>query len=137
KDDKIRTFISPDSVAIENVISMAKERSGNIWVLSRPGLFRIDTAGKIIKTGLMEQEFRKNNEMPTDIKIDNRGHVWLITTASRLYDFNPATGTYTTWASKLSTAAENRFMRNVMAADSSGNIWMATNAGLQYFDRRT
>jgi len=137
KDDKIRTFISPDSVAIENVISMAKERSGNIWVLSRPGLFRIDTAGKIIKTGLMEQEFRKNNEMPTDIKIDNRGHVWLITTASRLYDFNPVTGTYTTWSSKLSTAAENRFMRNVMAADSSGNIWMATNAGLQYFDRRT
>ena len=76
--------------------------------------------------------------MPTDIKIDNRGHVWIITTASRLYDFNPATGTYTTWLSdKLYTAKENSFMRNVIAVDSSDNIWMTTNAGLQYFDRRT
>ena len=62
KDDKIKTFTSPDGPAIQNVISMAKEKSGNIWFLSRSGLFRIDTAGKITKIGLMEQELRKNNE---------------------------------------------------------------------------
>ena len=55
----------------------------------------------------MEQECGKNNEMPADIKVDNRGHVWLITTTSRLYDFDPATGTYTT---SLSANAENSFM---------------------------
>lgn len=116
---------------------MTKERSGNIWFLSRSGLFRIDTAGRITRIGLMEQELKKNNEMPADIKIDNHGHVWLITTASRLYHFNPAAGTYTTCLSdKLSTAKENSFMRNVIAVDSRGSIRMTTNVGLQYFERR-
>ena len=138
KNGKIKPFTSADGVAIENIVSMTKEKSGNIWFLSGSGLFRIDTAGKITRIGVMEPEFRKNNEVPADIKVDNHGHLWLITTTSRLYDFNPATGTYTIWLSdKLSTPAENSFMRNVVAADSSGNIWVATNSGLQYFDRRT
>ena len=86
----------------------------------------------------MDQEVRKNNEVATDVKVDNRGHVWLITNTSRLYDFDPASGAYTTWLSdKLAMAKGNSLMRNVIAADSSGNIWMTTDAGLQYFDRKT
>ena len=60
----------------------------------------------------------------------------MITTTSRLYDFNPATGIYTTWISdKLFCRLENDLMRTVIALDSSDNIWMTTNAGIQYFNR--
>lgn len=46
KDNKIKPVTSPDGIAIENVVSMTSEKSGNIWLLSRSGLFRIDTAEK-------------------------------------------------------------------------------------------
>lgn len=137
-DDKIKSFTSPLSSSVQNIVGMSREKSGNIWILSRSGIFRIDTKRKIIKINQMEQELKKNNEQPEDIKVDSRGHVWLVTSASRLYDFNPATGSYATWISdKLPAAKENSFMRNVIATDSSANIWMTTNTGLQYFERRT
>ena len=52
---------------------MAKDKAGNIWFLSYSGLFKIDTARKITKIPLYEQELQKNNEFPSDIKIDKAG----------------------------------------------------------------
>ena len=138
KDNKIKRFITPDSLVIQNIISMAKDKAGNIWVLSYSGLFKIDAANAITKFHLNENELTKNNEYPSDIKIDNNGHILIITTTSRLYDINPNTGIYKTWISdKVILPVRNDLMRTVIALDSSNNIWLTSNAGIQYFNRKT
>ena len=138
KDDQIKKFVAPDSLSIQNIISMARDKTGNIWFISYSGLFKIDTAKKITKVTIMEQELKKNNEFPSDIKIDGNGHVVMITTASRLYDFNTAKGTYTNWLSdKILPTIKKDLTRTVIALDSAGNIWLTSNTGVQYFNRKT
>jgi signal transduction histidine kinase/ligand-binding sensor domain-containing protein len=138
KDNKIKKVTTPDNLAIDNIVSMTKDKPGNIWFLTYSGLFKIDAAGKIKKIDLLNQVFKKNHEYPTDIKLDKSGHVWMVTTNSRLYNFDPGTGSYSSWLSeKLNPAMENNQMRRVIDLDSSENIWMTTNTGVQYFDRNT
>ncbi len=138
KDNKIKKFINPDSLSIQNIISMARDKAGNIWLLSYSGLFKIDTAKNITKVSLPINGLTKNNEYPSDIKIDGRGHVWIITTTSRLYDLDPNTGIYKTWISdKVILPVRNDLMRTVIALDSSNNIWITSNTGVQYFNRKT
>jgi signal transduction histidine kinase/ligand-binding sensor domain-containing protein len=137
-DNKIKRFIAPDSLSIQNIISMVKDKAGNVWVLSYSGLFKIDTAKNITKISIPIHELTKNNEYPSDIKIDNSGHVLIITTTSRLYDLNPGTGIYKTWISdKVILPVRNDLMRTVIALDSLDNIWITSNAGIQYFNRKT
>ncbi len=138
KDDTIKIFHVPDSLLVQNIISMTKDKAGNIWFLSYSGLFKIDTAKKITKITLMEQELKRNNELASDFKIDNNGHVLMITTTSRLYDFDPAKGTYKAWLSdKLLPQTKNDLTRTVIALDGIGNVWLTSNAGVQYFNRKT
>ena len=138
KDDTIKRFDGPGSSAIQNIVSMAKDKSGNIWFLTTSALFKIDTATRITEIAVMKQAFNKEHEYPTDIKIDKAGHIWIITTASRLYDFNPAKGIYTAWLSdKLSPVKEINLVHRVIDLDSCDNIWLTANTGVQYFDRKT
>ena len=117
---------------------MTKDMEGIVWFLCFSGLFKIDTARTITKIPLNEPELKKNNEYPSDIKVDKNGHVWMITTSSRLYDLNPGNGTYSTWISdKIILPVRNDLMRTVIALDSSDNIWITSNAGVQYFNRET
>ncbi|MGN6616223.1 MAG: ATP-binding protein [Ilyomonas sp.] len=137
-DNRIKKFIVPDSLSMQNVISIAKDKTGNIWVLSFSGLFKIDLAKNITKVLLNIDELKKNNEYPSDLKIDKKGHVLIITTTSRLFDLNPTTGIYTTWISdKIILPVRNDLMRTVIALDSTDNIWITSNAGVQYFNRKT
>lgn len=137
KDETIKPFTSPDSLEIQNVLSLTEDKNGNVWVLSYSGLFKIDVASKITKIHAMEQELKKNGEVPTDIKIDNRGHIWLVTTASRLYDFNPASGNYSSWLPDNLTLAADNFAYRAITLDKLNNIWMTTKTGVQYFSRET
>jgi signal transduction histidine kinase/ligand-binding sensor domain-containing protein len=138
RDDKVKRFTVPDNLSIQNIISMAKDKAGNIWVLSYSGLFKIDTEKNITKISLPGQELIKYNEYPSDIKIDKSGHIWIITTTSRLYELDVSTGAYKTWISdKIILPVRNDLMRTVIALDSADNIWLTSNAGIQYFNRQT
>ena len=60
KDDTLKQFATPDSLPIQNVYSMTKDKSGNIWFLSYSGIFKIDTQGKLSKIhSPAEAEFKK------------------------------------------------------------------------------
>lgn len=137
-DDKIKRFVTPDSLSIQNIISMARDKTGNIWFISYSGLFKIDTARKITRVTAMEQQLKKDNEVAADIKVDDHGHLLMITSAYRLYDFNIARGTYTSSLSdKLLPRVKNDMPRPVIALDSAGNVWLTSNAGIQFFNRKT
>ena len=137
KDDKLKQFNSPDSLQIQNVYRITKDKTGNIWFLSYSGLFKIDAKGRLAKIHSMDNNFSPNTEYPTDIKFDKDGHLWLVTTKNRLYDFIPETGIYKIWFSNgLHAATDNNFYR-IIIMDKDDNIWMGTNGGVQFFNRKT
>jgi ligand-binding sensor domain-containing protein len=96
KDDKIKQFISPDSLQIQNVPKITKDKAGNIWFLSYSGLFKIDTNGLLSKIHSMDTRLRQDQDSPTDIKFDKQDHLWLLC-KKRFYNFTPVTGNYESW----------------------------------------
>ena len=138
KDNKIKIFKAHDSLSIQNIVSMTKDKAGNIWFLSYSGLFKIDTAKNISRITVLDAELKKNNEFASDIKIDSSGHLLMITTTSRLYDLDPETGIHKTWLSdKLLPQGKTDLARTVITLDRNSNVWLTSNAGVQYFNRKT
>ena len=60
-EDTLKRFASPDSIPIQNVLRITKDKTGNIWLLCYNGLFKIDTRGKIfiVHPRTIEEEFKK------------------------------------------------------------------------------
>ncbi|HKB45348.1 MAG TPA: two-component regulator propeller domain-containing protein, partial [Chitinophagaceae bacterium] len=138
KDDKLKRFNSPDSLPIQNVYRITKDKAGNIWFLSYSGLFEINVKGKLSKIHSMDNSFNAGQEYPTDIRFDKGSHLWLVTNKNRLFDFIPETGTYKIWFSnELYTAADNNNFYRTIIMDRDDNIWMGTNKGIQFFNRKT
>jgi len=139
KDQELKRFKTPDSLAIANVISLTKDKAGNIWCMSFSGLFKIDSRGKLTKIHItaLGNEFNLSNEIPTDLKFDNDGHAWMITTHDRLIGVNIETGDYKVWLPNINPTSINNFTRKVMAMDKEDNIWLATDDGIWFFNRKT
>ena len=133
KDGEIKKFISADT--IRNVVSITQDKDGNTWVLSYSGLFKIDTNQKLSRIYSLDEEMKKNNDYPTDIKCTKDGHVWMITDKSALWDFNPADSSYKIY-SPDGVFAEH-FNNDKITFDKKENIWMGTPNGLLSFNRAT
>src|SRR4030095_9470310 len=95
-DDNLRKLGIPDSLNVQNILSMVRDQSGNIWCTSFSGLFKIDTNRKIhrVSTPALSRDFIINNEFANDFKFDKDGHMWLITSGDRLIDFDVEKNTY-------------------------------------------
>jgi signal transduction histidine kinase/ligand-binding sensor domain-containing protein len=136
KDDKLKQFKTADSLPIKNVYRITKDKTGNIWFLSYSGLFKIDAKGRLVKIHSMDNNFSPKTEYPTDIKFDKEGHLWLVTTKNRLYDFIPETGTYKIWFSNKLDNSPPGFNQTIIM-DKDDNIWIGTNKGMQFFNKKT
>jgi signal transduction histidine kinase/ligand-binding sensor domain-containing protein len=139
KDDKLRRFEGPDSLDIQNVFSIVKDQSGNIWCSCYTGLFKIDTNGTLhkIPTPGINKEFAINNEFPNDFKFDKAGHAWIITSGDRLFDFDVERNTYKIFTIPINSAPKTNLVRKVIAMDKDDNLWLGTDDGVKYFNRRT
>jgi len=133
-EDTLKQFISPDSMPIQNVHRITKDKSGNIWVLSNSGLFKIDTKEKLSRmhNSFLEEEAKKNNEYPTDIKFDKDGYMWLTSSKGHLYQFDSNFS-----AHKAFTPPGNLYdYFDAMTFDKYENIWIGTDHGLIKFDKQ-
>jgi len=137
-DSKLKQFAPADSLRIQNISRITKDKTGNIWFLSYSGLFKIDINGKLSAIHLMDDPFKSDTEHPTDIKFDKGGHLWMVTNKNRLVDFIPETGTYKIWDSKdsLNRIITNNFF-NVIIMDKDDNLWIGTDNGVRFFNRIT
>jgi signal transduction histidine kinase/ligand-binding sensor domain-containing protein len=145
KDDDVKRFEIPDSLDVPNVLSMVKDQSGNIWCTSFSaqfqffGLFRIDTKGNLhrVSNAALNREFIANNELPNDFKFDKDGHMWMITTGDRLIDYDVERNTFRIFVIPINSAAKNNFVRKVIAMDKEDNLWLGTDDGVKYLNRKT
>jgi ligand-binding sensor domain-containing protein len=113
---------------------MRKDKDGNIWVMSYGGLFKIDTNRKISKIHSLDGPLKKYDDGPTDIQFDKEGHMWVITSKSRLINFNQKDGTFKTYIPDA--IFQNHYVYNTTALDKNENIWMGTRKGLFSFNRK-
>ena len=138
KDDKIKQFVIPTSLETNNVIRTVKDKTGNIWLLSYNGLYKINTNRKLSKNYTFNKLLNKKQDYAVDLKPDKDGHIWLITYHSDLYDFNPQDSSYKVYS--LNNGNKNQhndgFSNNIVLGKND-NIWIGTNAGLHLFNNRT
>lgn len=135
-EDNLKRFNTPDSMQIQNVVKMTRDSTGNIWILSYSGLFKVDVNRKLSRFYNLDPEF-DNNNYPTDLKFDKEGHMWMITSMLSLYDVDPGTGKYKVWPlGKADTSAKN-FLHKVIIMDKEENLWIGTGDRITYFNRAT
>src|SRR4029078_7769975 len=96
KDEEVKRFEIPAGLDVQNILSMVRDPSGNIWCTSVSGLFKIDTNRKLhsVSTPGLTRELIVNNEFASDFKFDKDGHIWIITSGNRLLDFDVERSTY-------------------------------------------
>ena len=139
KDEEVKRFEIPAGLDVQNILSMVRDQSGNIWCTSVSGLFKIDTNRKLhsVSTPGLTRELIVNNEFASDFKFDKDGHMWIITSGNRLIDFDVERSTYKVLTIPLDAAPKNSFVRKVIAMDKDDNLWLGTDDGVKYFNRRT
>lgn len=135
--DQIKIFIGPDSLEIHNVYKVLADKPGNVWILSSSGFFKISVDRKLSRIRSITNELAKTNDYVTDMKFDNDGQIWISTWDSRLYKFDPENEKYNLYSSIKSGSASNSELHyTAIAFDKNDNIWIGTNKGMYYFDRK-
>ncbi|WIG57226.1 MAG: Sensory box histidine kinase [Rhodanobacteraceae bacterium] len=137
-DGEVRHFDSASGLASDTVLTMAEDRSGNIWAGTTKGVSMIEPAGGKIRT------FR---EVPGDSRslagdavaslfVDDRGQVWIGTLSgiSRLEHMGGSVATFRRYG--LGAGLPDTTI-DCMLEDAKGYIWFSTNLGLGRLDPKT
>jgi signal transduction histidine kinase/ligand-binding sensor domain-containing protein len=136
-EEQLKIFPVPADMHMLNIYRLKKDNSGNVWIFSWKGIFKIDKHGKLSRFQVIDKEFG-NNDGPGDLNFDKQGHMWIISQQLKLIDIDLETFTYKTWYSKELYRTNNSYWApRKIVFDKDENIWMGTNGGLQFFDRRT
>ncbi|MEO5583154.1 MAG: two-component regulator propeller domain-containing protein, partial [Saprospiraceae bacterium] len=137
-EDVIKAFPVPDSLYMQNVFRLKKDLSGNIWIFSYTGLFKIDPEGILSRVRLLDNELILKNDYLRDIGFDSKGHLWLFTHKFKLYEIDPGISSYKLWnVDKLYKSFEAGYWFRTITIDKNDNIWLGTLTGLVFFNRVT
>ena len=72
------------------------------------------------------------------MEADDEGHLWCISQKSELYDINVQTGSYKNYSiDKLIKGKIDDTYPGTIAFDKNANIWIGSNTGLRFFNRKT
>ncbi len=133
-DDTVKKFVHNESLVIQNVFSLTRDKLNNVWFLSFSGIFKIDPKGKLTKYESLESAIKKRNEFPYYLQVDQQNHIWILTEKSTLFDFDPISGNVTSFAQSKPLARD--FTSYYMVFDKADNIWITSTYGLAYFDKK-
>ena len=85
---------------------------------------------------LLDEVLYAKSEYPTDLVFTKDDHLFVVTTNATLIDLDRATGTHELWGNETHKKNIDRSFC-VMTPDRSENMWIGTNAGIFYFDRKS
>jgi len=134
---QLKRFELPDSLEMKNVFHSVVDKKGNIWLVAINGFFKISPSGIVQKIKWPLGDFPSENQYNLLLSIDKEGLIWTTTKNANLNAWNPETGEIKSWSmEKLFNSASGPFIPNDMKIDPSENIWLATNKGLIFFNRK-
>lgn len=136
KENKVKKFIDPDGLEIQNVLNIKSDKYGNVYVLSNNGFFKIDSKRKLHKINLSVKEINNSNERITYFDCDKEGDVWAITNKFRLIEFDPNTWKYKTYyPENFNSGRYQTEGWNIFVIDKENNIWIGSSDGILFFNR--
>jgi diguanylate cyclase (GGDEF)-like protein len=121
-----RRLSIPDDVPAEMCTALVEDREGFLWIGTQSGLVRFDG-----------QHFRRYPPAPgasyvRTLFAASNGHVWAGTFAGGLIEYDPSTERFTQYREGLAHPRVEG-----IAEDRNGEIWIATQEGLDRLDPRT
>lgn len=118
------------------VKSLAEDANGNLWVGTLDGLCHFDKSTKKIKFFKFAVSQGKFSENLINSIIPETDGVWVGTNGGGMRHLNPD-GSYETFvhSPKDSTSISDNFVV-ALIKDAQNNIWIGTQNGLNYYDRR-
>jgi len=137
EDDRIRGYEFHDTIKIRTVYDMAANDRGDLWLVCDSGLFRIEKYGELRKVPIASGGNAGTQMYFVEVEIDRKGVIWLKSDGNALCAYNPADESVQLFSSKdFLGAADQDFILNSFSFDLQDNIWIGTNNGLIYFDRK-
>jgi signal transduction histidine kinase/ligand-binding sensor domain-containing protein len=134
---QLKRFELPDNFEIKNIYRSVADKKGNIWLVAINGFFKINPSGAVQKVKWPLGDFSSENQYDLLLCIDKEGLIWITTKNANLNAWNPETGETKSWSmEKIVKSAGGQFIPNDLKVDLSENIWLATNKGLIFFDRK-
>ncbi|MFZ1292111.1 MAG: two-component regulator propeller domain-containing protein [Melioribacteraceae bacterium] len=135
-ENKVKKFLLPDSLIVQNVYNLINDKNGNIYINSATGDFKIDPNRKISRFQASIKELENSNEYVTDFNCDKDAHIWLITNKSKLIDFDPQTGKYKIYdPSEFDKSSHNELVGTAIVLDKDDNLWIGTRSGIYFFSK--
>ena len=136
EENKVKKFISPDSLEIQSVYNLINDKNGNVYISSSTGAFKIDSDRKINRLKVSIKELENTDEYITDFNCDQDAHIWLITNKSRLIDYDPQTEKYHAYYQKeFDKSSYDELTGTAIVFDKDDNLWIGTNKGICFFNK--
>lgn len=123
-----------------NVVSIAQDREGFIWICTKDGLNRFDgNRFQIFRHSNQDENTICSNVLNVVFADPYDDVVWIASEKNGLDAYNYKTLTFKHYqhdANNQSSLAANGITH--ISADSKGNLWLATySGGVDYFDKKT
>jgi serine phosphatase RsbU (regulator of sigma subunit)/ligand-binding sensor domain-containing protein len=136
KENKVKKFLPPDSLKIQNVDNLINDKKGNLYISSATGFFKIDPNRKISRIKISIRELENSNEYITNFDCNNDAHIWFITNKSRLIDFDSQTGKFRIYdPSEIYKSGFDQLVGTAIVFDKDDNLWIGTRNGIYFFNK--
>ena len=134
---ELKRFELPASLEIKNVFHSVADKKGNIWVVAINGFFKINPSGTVQKIEWPLGDFSSENQYNLILCVDKEGLIWITTKNANLNSWNPETDETKSWSmEKIIDNGNGSYIPNDLKIDQSENIWIASNKGLIFFNRK-
>lgn len=134
--NSFRSASDPGSLSENEIIALAEDRQGHIWVGTvNGGANRYDPDSKKFTRFTQENSGLTNNSV-FSIREDQSGMIWIGTLGGGLHLFNPRTGSmivYRHSPQNPESIANNKIW--CVFEDHSGTLWFGTSGGASFYNR--
>ena len=112
-----------------DINAINKDSKGNLWIVAKSGLFKIDfQKKKVIKIILHDNKGKVFKIATTDFYEDKNGNFWIATAGQGIFILN-AENRITYWVNTGNSNITNDDL-SFIKADTENNVWVGTNIGV-------
>ena len=134
KEDKVKKVENPGNINIQSVIGSTVDSKNNLWLLSLMGVFKREPGGKIDSVPVLSSLEHKMGDKYNEILADSESHIWMVSNKGNLTDYDPFSKEVKVYAFPKKISQSFNF--SSIAFDKAQNIWIGTDEGLAFFDRK-
>lgn len=136
--NEIRHFSSANGLSNNSVTSIIQDSYKFIWIGTNNGLNLFDGDNFKVFNKITGNSSSLPDEMITSLFVDSKGRLWVGTAAGGACIFNPGKESFTRIVKKPQNYFNQDDNKRIIgfAEDRNSNVWIATQEGLNKFNRK-